>query len=183
MADFEWPWERKEREKREAWKRGQEERERLERIEQDERRILREEERIERDEREILRELHRAQSASLVIQTGTKREMNMPATLVVGQTAQAVYKEFSLPNQQGVELPPAGAPAFATSDGSIATVDPVTGVITAVAAGNVVITGSDAVNGLNASDTGTVTGIQAQSASLTIVPNNDAPAAAASLKK
>lgn len=169
--DMEWPWEKKERERREKWKHDQAERAQLERIEQDERRILREEERIERDEREILHELHRAQSASLVIQTDTKREMNMPATIVVGKTAQAVYKEFSLPNQQGVELPPAGPIAYATSDGSIATVDPATGVITAVAPGNVVITGSDAANGLNASDTGTVTGIQAQSASLTIVPN------------
>jgi Bacterial Ig-like domain (group 2) len=170
----EWPWEKKERERREQFKQEQarehEEERRLKHLEH-------EVEEIEELEEEELKELRRAQSATLVI-LNEKGERLMPATLVVGQTAEAKYQEWSLPAGGGVALLPAGVPAFATSDGSIATVDAASGHITAVAAGTVTITGSDAVNGLNASDTVTNTGIQAQSATLVITPNSDAPSGA-----
>ena len=171
----EWPWEKRERERREKFKQEQAENRTLKHLED-------EVEEIEELEQEELKELHRAQSATLVLRS-EKGELLMPANLVVGQTAQAAYQEWSLPGGTGVALAPAGPPAFASSDGSIATVDPASGLIAAVSNGTATITGSDAVNGLNASDTVTVTGVAAQSATLVITPNNDAPAAPATLKK
>jgi hypothetical protein len=110
-------------------------------------------------------------SATLRIHAHSHRgDHVMPATLLVGKTAQAVWQEFSGPNGTGDKLPPAGAVSFTSSDPSIATVDPSSGLITAVAMGTVTISGSDAANNLTASDTAAVTEV-ATSATLTIVPN------------
>ena len=94
------------------------------------------------------------------------------ATLLVGKTAQAVWQEFSGPNGTGDKLPPAGAVTYTSSDPTTVTVDPSSGLITAVAMASspVTISGTDAANGLTATDTVT-TAETAQSATLTVVPN------------
>jgi len=92
------------------------------------------------------------------------------ATILVGKTAQAVWQEFSGPNGTGDKLPAAWAVTYTSSDTSVATVDPSSGLITAVGLGTVTISGVDAANSLTASDTATTTET-AQSATLTIVPN------------
>lgn len=92
------------------------------------------------------------------------------ATLLVGKTAQAVWQEFSGPNGTGDKLPPAGAVTYSSSDPAVATVDPSSGLVTAVAIGTATITGTDAANSLTASDSVTDTEV-AQSAILTVVPN------------
>jgi hypothetical protein len=102
--------------------------------------------------------------------TLTFKGASMPATILVGKTAQAVWQEWSGPNGTGDKLPPAGAISFTTSDGTIASVDPGSGLITGVAVGTATISGADAANGLTASDSLTVTET-AVSATLTIVPN------------
>lgn len=101
---------------------------------------------------------------------------NMPVTLLVGQTANPTYQEWSGPNGTGDPLPPAGAVTYASSDATKVSVDPSSGVATGVALGSATITATDAANGLSASDAITVTEV-AQSATLTFTPN--APAAAA----
>ena len=105
-------------------------------------------------------------SATLTIKQGGKSV----ATLLVGKTAQAMWQEFSGPNGTGDKLPPAGQVTFTSSDPAVATVDPNSGLITAVALGSVTISGVDAANSLTASDSLTDTEV-AQSATLTIVPN------------
>lgn len=95
----------------------------------------------------------------------------MPATLKVGQTATALLVEFDGPNGTGNQVPPVGPVSYSSSDPSIATVDPSSGLITAVAPGTVTITGTDSGNSLSASDTATVSAPLAQSAVLTITPN------------
>lgn len=92
------------------------------------------------------------------------------ATLLVGKTAQAVWQEFSGPNGTGDKLPSSGAITFTSSDPTIATVDPSSGLVTAVAIGTATITGVDAANSLTASDSVTDTET-ATSATLTVVPN------------
>ena len=94
----------------------------------------------------------------------------MPATLTIGQTATAVFKEFSGPNGTGVVVAPVGAVTFVSSDPTIATVDPA-GIVTAVAAGAATITATDAGNNLSASDSVSDTPLTAQSATLTITAN------------
>lgn len=94
----------------------------------------------------------------------------MPATILVGKTAQANYQEWSGPNGTGDRLPSAGPVTFLSSDTNIATVDPSSGLITGVALGSATISGSDSTNGLSASDVVNVTE-QAQSATLTITAN------------
>ncbi len=95
---------------------------------------------------------------------------NMPATLLVGKTATAVWQEWSGPNGTGDKLPSAGAVSFTSSDPAVATVDPSSGLVTAVALGTATISGTDAANTLTASDSVTVTET-AQSATLTVTPN------------
>lgn len=77
--------------------------------------------------------------------------MGATLTLTVGQTANATAHEWSGPNGTGVELPLAGAISWVSSDPTIATVDPTSGLVTAVAAGQATITGTDAANGLTGS--------------------------------
>jgi hypothetical protein len=101
-------------------------------------------------------------------------DQGMPATILVGKTAQAIFQEFSGPNGTGDKLPPAGAVTFSSSNPSVASVDPSSGLITGMSAAGgsatATISGTDAANGLTASDLLTVTET-AQSAVLTIVPN------------
>jgi hypothetical protein len=119
-----------------------------------------------------------AQSATLYI-SDLKGNRLMPATLVVGATAQAVYQEWSGLNGTGGKMASAGPVAFASSDATVATVDPASGLITAVGPGSATITGSDATNGLSASDVVSDTPVVALSATLTIVPTGAPPATAA----
>src|ERR1700739_3808967 len=97
----------------------------------------------------------------------------MPATLAVGKTATAVFKEFTGPNGTGSEIAPIGPVSFTSSDPTIATVDSASGLVTAVAAGTVTITATDAGNSLTASDSASVTAPVpvAVSATLVITPN------------
>lgn len=95
----------------------------------------------------------------------------MPATLQVGQTATAVFTEFSGPNGTGVVVAPIGPVSFSSDHPEIATVDPTSGLVTAVAPGTATITGTDAGNGLSASDSVSDQPLVAQSATLVITPN------------
>lgn len=95
----------------------------------------------------------------------------MPATLVVGKTATALLHEFDGLNGTGNELAPIGPVSYSSSDPTIATVDPSSGLVTAVAPGTVTITGTDAGNGLSASDSVSDSAVVAQSATLVITPN------------
>ena len=81
----------------------------------------------------------------------------MPATLQVGGTATAVYKEWTGPDGTGDEIAPLSAPSFSTSDPAVATVDG-NGLVTGVGAGSATISGTDHLNSLSASDTVTVEG-------------------------
>lgn len=112
---------------------------------------------------------HAAKSAQLTI-SDTEGNILMPATLAVGKTAVAVLHEFDGLNGTGNELAPIGPVSFTSSDPTIATVDASSGLVTAVAAGAVTITGTDAGNGLSASDTVSDSPVVAQSATLVITP-------------
>ena len=102
----------------------------------------------------------------------------MAATIQVGGTgAQAVFTEFDGLNGTGNVAADGGPIAFSSSAPAIATVDPVSGAIVAVAPGTATITGTDSVNGLTAADTVTVIAGAAQSATLVVTAN--APAAPA----
>lgn len=98
----------------------------------------------------------------------------MPATILVGKTAQANWQEWSGPNGTGDKLPPAGPVTYQSSDPTVATVDQNSGLITGVAAtggsASATITGKDSSNTLVASDVVTVVET-AQSATLTITAN------------
>jgi len=94
----------------------------------------------------------------------------MPATLTaVGQTATSVYQEWDGPNGTGNPLPPAGPVSYASSDSSIATVDPSSGQVTAVANGTATISATDSANSLSASDIVTVAISAATAVSATLV--------------
>ena len=88
-----------------------------------------------------------------------------------GKGATAVFTEFDGANGTGSVVPPTGSVTFTSSDHSIATIDPTSGAITAVAAGTVTITGTDSGNGLIASDSLPVTAAVAVSATLVITAN------------
>lgn len=144
---------------------------RLKRIEQEEAEILR----VEKD---IEARLRRAESATLTIyklglaanlDANIKRRMSMPVSIEVGQTAVAVYQEWDGPNGTGNKLAPAGAVTFAVDNATIATVDQ-TGNILGVAPGQVTISATDAAHGMVATAALAVTGVVAQSATLTITP-------------
>lgn len=98
-----------------------------------------------------------------------KGNLLMPATLTVGQKATAVLHEFV--TQGGAEVAPIGPVSYSTSDATIATVDATSGVVTAVAVGTATITGTDAGNGLSASDSVSDTALKATVATLVITPN------------
>jgi hypothetical protein len=97
----------------------------------------------------------------------------MPAQIQVGgKGAQAKFQEWDGPNGTGGEVVPIGPVTFTSDDPSIATVDQ-SGVVTATAPGVTNIRGTDAGNGLSATDAITVvTALPvAQSATLTLTAN------------
>ena len=131
---------------------------------------------------EIIHLLNRPQSATLKLQTGGWNYLvygklrvviggSMPASIAIGGTASSLFQEWSGPNGTGTVLPNAGAPAFASDNTAVATVDPASGVVTGVSAGTANISGTDSVNNLAASDVITVTAPAAQSATLTLTAN------------
>jgi hypothetical protein len=114
---------------------------------------------------------------SLVVKIGGK---TVNQVLSVGQTAQATAHEFSGPNGTGSELPLAGAISWVSDDPTVATVDPASGLVTAVAASKldasnqpipVNITATDAANNLSGSSSVTDQPLTAQSLTVTITPN------------
>ena len=118
---------------------------------------------------EIIHILNRPQSATLRLLSGG----TMPATILVGGTANSLFQEWTGPNGTGTVVPNAGAPAFSSDNPAVATVDPATGVATGVAPGTANISGTDPANGLTASDVLTVNAVvqPAVSATLTLTPN------------
>jgi hypothetical protein len=115
--------------------------------------------------REIIRLLNRPQSATLKF-TG----VTMPATILVGGTANSLFQEWTGPSGTGTVVPNAGAIAYTSDNTAVATVDPSSGVATGVSAGTCNITGTDPTNSLTASDALTVTApvVPAVSATLTL---------------
>jgi len=103
-----------------------------------------------------------------------QKESRMPATILVGKTASSNFQEWSGPNGTGDKLPSAGPVTFTSSDSTVATVDPNSGLVTGVAAtggsAKATITGVDSANNLTASDTITVVET-ASSATLSLVAN------------
>lgn len=95
--------------------------------------------------------------------------ISMPAQLAVGKTATAVLQEFVVAG--GPVVPNIGPVVFSSSDATIATVDPASGLITAIAPGVATITGLDQGNSLTASDTVSDTAPVATIAQLVITPN------------
>jgi hypothetical protein len=107
---------------------------------------------------------------------------SMNQVLAVGETAQAAAQEWSGLNGTGAQLPLAGAISWVSSDPTVATIDPASGLITAVApskldANNapipVNITATDAANSLsNPPGSASVTDspLTAQSLTVTITP-------------
>jgi len=107
-------------------------------------------------------------SAVLIFQGVT----HMPASIAVGgKGATAVFTEFSGPAGTGVVVAPVGAVTFASDNTAVATVDPSSGAVTAVAVGTANISGTDAGNSLTASDVITVTPAVAESATLVLTAN------------
>jgi hypothetical protein len=118
------------------------------------------------------RRRHRAHSASLEFIDNQGKEIKMPATLTVGQTATAVLHEWTGTTPgTGTEVKPIGPVSYSSDNPAAATVDSASGLVTAVAVGSANITGSDAGNSLSAVDSVTVNAPVAQSASLVITPN------------
>lgn len=113
----------------------------------------------------ILRQVLTAHSAKLLIGGN-----EMPADILIGGTATAVLHEWTGPGGTGMEVAPIGPVTYASSDATIATVDPNSGVVTGVGPGVATITGTDAGNSLNAADTVTVSVPVAVSATLVITP-------------
>jgi hypothetical protein len=108
-----------------------------------------------------------AVSATLTLTT--EGDPDMPATIHInGNGAQATFTEFDQANGIGNEVPPIGPVVFSSSDNSVATVDPSSGLCAAVAVGSCSITGTDQGNSLTASDTLTVMAATAVSAKLTL---------------
>lgn len=88
----------------------------------------------------------------------------MPVTLEIGKTATAVAHRF----KGTTEIPLLGAAVYSSSDAAVATVDPASGLVTAVAEGTVTISGAD-TDGLSGSDI--VTDTITQTVQLVITPN------------
>lgn len=116
---------------------------------------------------DILERVFTARSATLLISDGGTI---MPADILVGQAATAVLHEFTGAGGTGMEVAPIGPVSYTVSDATIATVDAVSGAIVGVAPGTATVTGTDAGNGLTASDTVNVHAATAVSATLVITP-------------
>lgn len=98
----------------------------------------------------------------------------MPATILVGKTANSNWQEWAGPNGTGDKLPAAGAVTYTSSNPAVAIVDPNSGLVTGVSApggsATSTIQGTDATNTLVASDVITVVET-AQSATLILIAN------------
>jgi hypothetical protein len=81
----------------------------------------------------------------------------------------AALVEFDGANGVGDVVPAVGAPAYTSSDPTIATVDPATGVLAYIKAGFTTITGTDPGNQMTASGVLTVTAGLAVSATLQFI--------------
>jgi len=81
----------------------------------------------------------------------------------------AVLSEFDGPNGSGNKVPSIGPSTYTSTDPTVATVDPSSGVMVYVKAGVVTITGSNAGNGLTASSVLTIISGLAISATLDFV--------------
>jgi hypothetical protein len=130
--------------------------------------------------RGIRAELHRiaccvcqeplAGSATLSFIT-SKGETNMPLTVHVNDVpGTALFQEWSGPSGTGIVVPPVGTVTYASDNTAVATVDPNSGQLAYVSAGTANISGTDAGNGLTASDVLTVSAATAVSATLTLTP-------------
>lgn len=118
--------------------------------------------------REALQANGPAKFAKLIL-FDSKGIIKMPATIAIGKTATAVLQEFVVAG--GPAVPNVGPVVYSSSDPTIATVDPSSGLVTAIAAGVATITGLDQGNSLTASDTVSDTAPVATVATLTITPN------------
>jgi hypothetical protein len=96
----------------------------------------------------------------------------MPLTLhVTSKGFSSNFQEWTGPNGSGVNVKPIGPVSYVSSDPTIATVDPATGVGASAGVGTATITGTDAGNSLTASDTVTVIADPAVSATLGLTAN------------
>ncbi len=134
--------------------------------------LQREELKILRSIEQQLKEAQRIQDrnkSALLLLYDTKGAFLMPASIVVGGNgAQAAFTEWSGLNGTGSQVAPVGAVSFTSDNPAVATVDPTSGLCTAVSVGTANISGADAGNSLTASDALTVTAAVAQSATLTL---------------
>jgi len=80
----------------------------------------------------------------------------MPKTVAVGVVAQAVYQEFDGPSGTGNKVPNVQPTQFSSDTPAVATVDPASGAVTAVAPGTATISGVDPGTNISASDVLTV---------------------------
>lgn len=132
--------------------------------------LVREVEEIE----EILEREHPKARSSLLFLKTSLGETTMPLTVHVNDApGTAVYQEFAAPNGQGQTVPPTGAVLYSSSDPTIATVDPSTGKLAYLAAGQTTISANDGglpAPGLPASDVLTVVNPAAVSSTLTLTP-------------
>jgi len=135
------------------------------------------EEKIEELEEIIVGQKPVAVSSVLKFKT-SQGVTTMPLTVHLNDTpGDAIYQEFAAPNGQGQVVPPTGIVLFKSSDETVATVDPSTGKLAYIKAGQTTISADDGGN-LPASDVLTVTDPVAVSSTLTLNPGV-APAAAA----
>jgi hypothetical protein len=133
---------------------------------------------IEYEQLEILRNLARRIEEIIVLLRPAKSATlsfkgfyNMPASIALnGKGAQATFAEFDGLAGAGNSVSPIGPVSFSSDNAAVATVDPVSGACTAVAVGTANISGTDAGNGLTASDVLTVTDV-AISATLSLKAN------------
>ena len=110
-------------------------------------------------------------SAFLFFKLPNGDETNMPLTVHVNDNpGSASFQEWSGPNGTGIAVPPVGAVSYASDNTAVATVDPSTGKLAYISAGVANISGTDAGNGLTASDVLTVIAATAVSATLTLSP-------------
>src|SRR6266536_5716604 len=80
---------------------------------------------------EIIHLLFRPTSATLKFEGVSK----MPATIIIGGTANSLFQEWTGPGGTGTVVPNAGAIAYTSDNTAVATVDPSSGVATGVGEG------------------------------------------------
>jgi hypothetical protein len=126
-----------------------------------------------RDIRDLLRRLFRCQckalSSSLVF-VDSKGEEFMDVTVHLNDPPlRAALVEFDGPNGAGNIVPGIGPTSYTSADPTVATVDPVTGNLAYLKAGQTLITGKNSGNGMTATGNLTVISGAAQSAALEFI--------------